>query len=257
MGSSFSKAIVRKPAETVVNGISSANLGKPNYTLAKKQHIAYTQILKDLGLSVEVLDEQEEFPDSVFVEDVAVLTERCAIVTNPAAPSRKDEKDLIISTLQKYYPSKDIKRITGGNLEGGDVMRVGNHFYIGLSKRSDDLGAKELTSILGEYGYSASTVNVDTVLHLKTGVTYLGNNTILAKAEFTNRKELSGFNTLQVEDDEAYAANSILINGKLLIAAGFPKTKAMLEEHGYETIEVELTEFQKLDGGLTCLSLRF
>ena len=240
----------------MTNGLSSANLGLPDYQNALIQHADYIEALKECGLEVRVLPADENFPDSTFVEDAALLTSHCAILTNPGAPTRTQETRSILPTLGDLY--KDIEVIkTPGNVEGGDIMMVGEHFYIGLSERTNQAGAQQLIAILERHGMQGSVVALEEVLHLKTGLGYLEDNNLLASGEFLAKPEFQRFNLLQVKEDEAYAANSVWINGTVLVPMGFPKTRALIEFTGYVTREVDVAEFQKLDGGLSCLSLRF
>jgi dimethylargininase len=252
----FTKAIVRIPCKNLVNGLTSANLGTPDYDLAIIQHRKYIQALKDCGLGVITLDADETYPDSTFVEDTALLTPHCALITNPGAPSRKGEilaiKKVLIGLYGRVEQIKD-----PGTLEAGDIMMVGNHYYIGISERTNSLGANQLIAILNRYIMTGSTVTLEQGLHLKSGVSYLENNNLLVTTAFMDKPEFQKFNQIIVDEDESYAANSLWINGIVLVPKGFPKTKQKIEAAGYKTIEVDVTEFRKLDGGLSCLSLRF
>lgn len=252
----FTKAIVKTPCKNMVNGLTSANLGKPNYDLALEQHQKYIEALQVCGVDVIVLEADENYPDSTFVEDAALLTALCAVITNPGALSRKSEIIAISQTVKKIYSSVEAIE-TPGTLEAGDVMMAGNHFYIGLSERTNQIGADQLISILSKYGFTGSKVTLDNVLHLKSGASYIENNNLLATNTFINKPEFQKYNLILVEDDESYAANSLWINGKVLVPKGFPKTKKKIEHLGNGTIEVDVSEFRKLDGGLSCLSLRF
>jgi dimethylargininase len=252
----FTKAIVKKPCKNLVNGLTTASLGSPDYDLALHQHQAYTDILRECGLSITVLDPDENYPDSVFVEDTALLTPCCAVITHPGAPTRKGEVAEIQQVLNKIY-SKIFMIEEPGTLEAGDVMMVGDHFYIGLSERTNYNGAAQLITILSGNGMSGSTVSLKNVLHLKSGVSYLENNNLLTTAAFIDKPEFQKFNKLLVDDTENYASNSLWINGKVLVPKGFPKTKRTIINAGYSVIEADVSEFRKLDGGLSCLSLRF
>lgn len=252
----FTKAIVRTPCRSMVNGLSSANLGPPDYGKALLQHADYIEALKECGLQVTVLPADEKFPDSTFVEDVALLTPRCAILTNPGAMTRKGETRPMLKTIREFYPAVEIIEAPG-TLEAGDVMMVGEHYYIGLSERTNWEGAEQLISVLQNHGLTGSTVELNKVLHLKTGLGYLENNNLLACGEFLGKPEFKKFNVLKVKTDEAYAANSVWINGIVLVPAGYPKTRALIESAGYAVRTVDVSEFRKLDGGLSCLSLRF
>jgi dimethylargininase len=252
----FTKAIVRIPCRNFVNGLTTAGLGKPDYNLALKQHKKYIEALEMCGLEVLITEPDERLPDSVFVEDTAILIPECAIITIPGAESRKAETDRIKKALKSFY--RNIEEISSpGTVDGGDVMMAGSHFFIGISDRTNIEGAKQLIKILEKYGYSGSTVSLNNVLHLKSGVAYLENNYLVATGEFADKEEFKKYNILKVKDEESYAANCVWINDFVLVAKGFPKTKKLIEEAGYETIELDVSEFRKLDGGLSCLSLRF
>jgi dimethylargininase len=252
----FTKAIVRTPSKSMVNGISTAGLGIPDYELAIKQHAAYIDALKECGLDVIVLPADEAYPDSTFVEDVALLTPACAIVTNPGAESRRGETASIKKILQDFYTH--IEEIhEPGRVEAGDIMMVGSHFYIGLSERTNQAGAEQMIGFLGKYGMSGSVVMMSEMLHLKTGLAYLENNNLLAYGEFLTKPEFQQFNILEIDASESYAANCIWVNGTVLVPKGYPKAQKIIADAGYSIIEVDVSEFRKLDGGLSCLSLRF
>jgi dimethylargininase len=252
----FTKAIVKIPCANMIAGLTSANLGSPDYLNALVQHQHYINALRECGLDVVILDEDEKYPDSTFVEDTALLTPNCAVITNPGAPSRKGEilemKKVLVGLYGKVEEIKD-----PGTLEAGDVMMVGKHFYIGLSQRTNLSGASQLITILNTYGMTGSTVALEKVLHLKSGVSYIENNNLLITGEFIQKPEFQKFNLIIVDEEYNYAANSLWVNGSVLVPLGFPKIKMKIEQLGYKSIEVDVSEFRKLDGGLSCLSLRF
>ena len=144
-----------------------------------------------------------------------------------------------------------------GTLDGGDVMMAETHFYLGLSDRTNESGANQLIEILEQYGMTGSTLPLTTFLHLKSGVSYIENNRLVTAGEFIERSEFDQFSRIAVDPEETYAANCLWINGKVLVAEGYPKVRAKIESAGYETISLNVSEFRKLDGGLSCLSLRF
>lgn len=255
----FQHVIVRRPCPSVCDGITSApELGKPDYQKALCQHDAYIEALKRCGVDVTVLDAMDEFPDSCFVEDTAVLTPNCAIISNPGAPTRQRESFYMVETIKRFYPEDRIEYITPpGTLEGGDVMMVGNHFYVGLSARTNQEGCRQFIAALEKHGHTGSVVPLEKVLHLKTGLAYLENNNLLVAGEFCEKAEFARFNKIEIAPDESYAANCIWVNGTVLIPAGYPRARAAIEHAGYPVIEVDTSEFRKIDGGLSCLSLRF
>lgn len=252
----FTKAIVRKPCPQITDGLTSVSLGTPDYVNALKQHAAYVNALQDCGLQVIELEALPAFPDSTFVEDVALLTPACAILTIPGAPSRQGETIHIRAVLEQEF--EHVETISSpGTVEAGDIMMVGDHYYIGLSDRTNKEGAAQMQTILEKHGMHASVVTLAEVLHLKTGISYLEENNLLVSGEFLTKPEFEAFNRITVKEDEAYAANSLWLNGTVLVPAGHPQTATKIKALGYPVIELEMTEFQKVDGGLSCLSLRF
>lgn len=252
----FAKAIVRQPGESIVFGLSESSQEPPDYKKALEQHHSYVQTLKDCGLEVTVLDPLDQFPDSTFVEDVAVLTPECAIISAPGTQSRAAEVDAIKAMLENLFPRIE-SIISPGTLEGGDVMQIGTHYYIGLSGRTNQNGARQLIAILEKYGMTGSTIPVHDFLHLKTGVTWVGNNTLVAESGFVRPAELQKYHVIQVDEDEKGAANCLCLGNNIIMPAGYAKTKQRLATTEATIIEVDISEYAKIDGGLTCLSLRF
>jgi len=252
----FKRAIVRIPGRSLINGLSSAGLGLPDYELAIIQHENYISALKKCGLEVIVLKADEKYPDSTFVEDVALLTKECAIITNPGALSRRGEISEIKVVLKDYYTNIE-EIVEPGTVEAGDIMMVNSHFFIGLSERTNNEGAKQLIVYLEKYGMTGSIVKLEKVLHLKTGLAYLENNNLVACGEFLTKKDFQKFNILEIKEDENYAANCIWVNDNVVIPKGYPNARDTIMNAGYSIIEVDVSEFKKLDGGLSCLSLRF
>ena len=256
MAKVFSHAIVRKPAKNMVNGLSEAGLGRPDYDLARSQHAVYVDALEACGLKVTILPADEAFPDSTFVEDVALISPRCAVITRPGAPTRRGETIEMKQILQRIYTT--VEEISApGNLDAGDIMMVGDHYYIGLSERTNPEGAHQMIQILERYGMSGSTLTLNDVLHLKTGVAYLENNNLVVCGEFRDKPEFAHFDKIVIPEHEVYAANCIWVNGQVIMPAGYPESKQAIASAGYPVIEVDMSEFQKLDGGVSCLSLRF
>lgn len=254
----FTNVIVKKPCRAMINGITTADLGKPDYELALQQHAAYIEALRQCGLKVTVLEADEAYPDSCFVEDTAVLTREFALITNPGAPSRKGEIEAMVPVIKNFYDEERIEYIQApGTLEGGDVMMVGDHFYIGISARTNIEGAQQLIDALKKYDMSGEMVPLHTILHLKTGLSYLENNHLLICGEFLENPTFSQFHQIQIADGEEYGANCIWVNGKVLVPAGYPQTQKAIESLGYEVLVVDTSEYRKIDGGLSCLSLRF
>ncbi len=252
----FKYAITRKPGRSMVAGLSEAELGLPDYENALLQHQDYVNALKECGLSVTELDAVEEYPDSCFVEDVALMTPHCAILTNPGAESRRGEVGHIENAVRAHYDV--VERIKSpGYVEAGDIMMVGDHYYIGLSERTNQEGARQMIAILEEYDMSGSVVEMSEMLHLKTGLGYLEDNNLVACGEFLTKPEFQKYNLIEIDQADSYSANSVWINGTVLVPKGFQNTVKSIEKLGYKVREVDVSEYQKLDGGLSCLSLRF
>lgn len=255
----FKNVIVKRPCKAMVEGITSApELGKPDFDLALKQHDDYIEALKKCGVEVTVLEANEAYPDSCFVEDTAVITRKCAIISNPGAASRNGEIQEMIPTIKKFFTDDKIEYIKApGTLDGGDVMMVGDHFYVGRSARTNEEGIKQFIAILEKHGLSGSEVPLEHVLHLKTGVNYIENNNMLVSGEFVEKEEFKKYNHILIPEDEAYAANCIWVNDTVIVPANYPTVLKRVQEAGYKTITVDTSEYRKLDGGLSCLSLRF
>jgi dimethylargininase len=255
MSNQFIHAIVRRPGENFAQGLTTSRLGTPSYELMIKQHDAYIKTLRALGLEVIVLDPQPDYPDAYFVEDTAVVTPDAAIITNPGAETRRGEEDTIEPVLARYRITLRIG--APGTLDGGDVLMVGTHFFVGISERTNKEGAEQLGSILAEFGNTWTAIPVEASLHLKSSVTYVGKNTLLLTKEFEDHHEFKGYDRVVLDSAEEYAGNSLLINDCLIMPKGFPGTRKRLEALGLEVIELDMSEVRKMDGGLTCLSLRF
>lgn len=255
----FNNVIVRRPCRAVCDGITSApELGQPIYEKALAQHDKYIEALKKCGVEVTVLEADERYPDSCFVEDPALITRECAIITNPGAASRNGEKKEIIGAVRKFFPEDRIEYIKEpGTLEGGDVMMVGDTFYVGLSARTNAEGIKQLGEILNKYGMECVEVPLEKVLHLKTGVNYIENNNMLVSGEFITKPEFEKYNKIIIPEEEAYAANCIWVNDTVIVPEGYPAVLKAVQDAGYDTLVVDTSEFRKIDGGLSCLSLRF
>ena len=252
----FRKAIVRKPGKSMLKGLTTAELGLPDYEKALLQHAEYVKALQECGLEVIVLNADEDYPDSTFVEDTALLSNKCAIITNPGALSRRGEVVEIKKVLKEHYSNIEEVELPG-TVEAGDIMMVGSDFYIGLSERTNEEGARQVIEYLEKYGMRGFTVKLEEVLHLKTGVAYLEQNNLLACGEFLSKEEFQKFTILEIDEKESYAANCIWVNDTVLIPKGFPKAKDVIMNAGYAVKEIDVSEFRKLDGGLSCLSLRF
>ncbi len=250
----FTHAITRLPGENFADGLTTANLGRPDYRIMLKQHAAYRRVLLSLGLDVLVLPPEPSFPDAYFVEDPAIVTPKIAVITFPGATSRQGEQDTLVPFLEYYRPLSFIQ--PPGRMDGGDVLMVGNHFFIGLSERTNPEGAAQLVGYLAAAGHTFETVPVAAGLHLKSSVNFIGNNRLLLTQNMSTYAGFASYQKIILDENEQYAANTLLINGTLLMPAGFAKTRARLASLGMPIIELDVSEVRKMDGGLTCMSLR-
>ncbi|HEX6615288.1 MAG TPA: hypothetical protein VF046_03215 [Gemmatimonadales bacterium] len=255
----FTHALVRPPADTFAAGITSAELGAPDLLLAREQHEAYCRALERLGVSLVRLPPDQEFPDSTFVEDAAIIARGGALLTRPGAPSRLGEVTSVCAALRPWFPEPE--GITPpGSLDGGDVCEAGAHCFIGLSERTDAQGAAQLAAWLGRRGIGASTIDIRGMaglLHLKTGLAWLGGRRLLAAGGLAGHEALRGWEVVPVPAGEEYAANCVRVNDAVLVARGYPATASLLGGLGHEVVPLEMSEFRKMDGGLSCLSLRW
>jgi len=247
-------AIARQPAANAGEGLTSAGLGAPDPERMLAQHRDYVRILESLGLQVTVLDGDENFPDGCFVEDSAIVTPDIAVITRSGAPSRRGEEIAIEPLLAAHRPIARI--VAPGTVDGGDVLVMGERVLIGLSARTNEEGARQLTDILQAGGMLCIMLAAGGGLHLKSSVNALGGDRLLVTREFSECVELNGFERVRVPADESYAGNSLWVNGHVIVPAGFPATREMIEGLGINAVETHVSEFRKMDGGLTCLSIR-
>lgn len=251
----FSHAITRKPGENFNLGITTRNLGPPDYELMLVQYENYVQALASLGLAVTVLEPLPEYPDAYFVEDTAVVTPQVAVITHPGAKTRQGEEVFIELVLSSYRSTIRIQ--PPGTVDGGDVLMAGDHFYIGLSKRTNQDGAAQLGTILERFDYTWTAIPVHTGLHLKSSLSLVCPNTLLITAEMAQHQAFKRYEMIILDRDEELAANSLWINNGLILPQGFPHTRSKLKHFGLELIELDMSEARKMDGGLSCMSLRF
>jgi dimethylargininase len=255
----FKHAITRLPAETYAHGLTSSGEGAPSIEKAVEQHGRYCDALRTSGLAVDILATASEYPDSTFVEDTAILTGRVAIIMRPGAPSRLGEIQLIKQTVLQYHTNV-MQIVEPGSMDGGDVCQADEHFFIGISARTNPEGARQLSAILHAHGYTSSTVDIrgqSRLLHLKSGIAYLGSNRLIVTPELSALSAFQTHELIEVSSAELYAANCIHINDHVLIPAGYPRIANALASLGYASLAIDVSEFRKMDGGLSCLSLRF
>ena len=255
----FKHAIVRLPAKNFAEGLTTVDLGAPDIDKVLEQHANYCAALERCGLTLTTLAEDLSHPDSTFVEDTAVLTAHAAILTRPGALSREGEVSSIEPAIQKFFTSTP--RIESpGTLDGGDICEAENHFFLGLSHRTNEAGAAQLAALLAIEGYTSSTVDVrpmTTILHLKSGISYIGDNTLVVMEEMADNPQFAAYDLIRVTPEDSYAANCVRVNDHVLIAAGYPRLADALSARGFHPLALNMSEFQKMDGGLSCLSLRF
>jgi dimethylargininase len=251
----FRRAIVRRPGPLCGRGLTSSGLGPPDPALLLRQHEAYVAALRRLGLEIIELPSEPGYPDGYFVEDTAVVTPRVAVVTRPGAASRRGEEETIAPVLARYRPVVRIE--SPGTVEGGDVLEAAGRFFIGVSERTNEHGARQLGRHLEACGHPWTLLPVAAGLHLKSSVNDLGHGTIILTAGLSPLEAFRSFRRIILEPQEEYAANVLRINGHLLMPFGFPAVRRKLEALGLPLLELEVGEIRKMDGGLTCLSLRF
>lgn len=256
----FTNAIVRVPGANFSQGLTtSAEQSGPDIPKALGQHAAYCRALEACGLKVTVMAPDEQYPDGTFVEDTFVIAQRMAVATRPGAKTRMGEVAAVANAVRRFgLPLEHIE--PPGTVDGGDICQVDDHFLIGVSQRTNEAGAAQLAAILKRHQYTASLVDIRrhaSLLHLKSGIAYLGERRLLAAPGFPAIDGMDDYDKIEVASTEAYAANAVRINDEVLIATGYPGLAGALAKRGYRTRALDMSEFRKMDGGLSCLSLRF
>ena len=254
---SFSHAITRRPCAAIVEGLRAVDTGTPNLATFQQHHADYVAALKSTGAQVTELAEMEDFPDSVFVEDAALCLPELAIAMRPGAPSRLGEAARMRPVLEGFY--NEVASIKGpGTIEGGDILDTEREILVGRSARTDAEGIAEMTSIVAPYGYAVREVHTPPgVLHFKTDCSLLDEETILATNRLAASGCFEGYRVIETAEGEEACANAIRFNNLVLFPAGFPKTLEKLLASGFEVQRIGNSEAAKLDGGMSCLSLRF
>ncbi|RED53787.1 dimethylarginine dimethylaminohydrolase family protein [Aestuariispira insulae] len=252
----FTNAICRVPAHSIIDGLRAEDTGTPSPDQFRSDHGLYIAALEKAGIEVEVLPALEEFPDSVFVEDPALCLPDLAVVLRPGAESREGEAQAIRPALETYYDT--ILTIEDGFVDGGDILMTDDSILVGLSARTNQAGFEELKGKLATHGHKVEKVDTpEGVLHFKTDCSLLDSSTILATYRLKDAACFSGFKVLEVPRGEETAANSIRVNDRVIVSQGFPKTAQMLEDAGYRVEIVPTQQAALVDGGPSCMSLRF
>ncbi len=250
----FTHAITRLPGPNCADGVKASGRPPPVFDVLLAQHAAYREALRSAGLEVLVLEALEDFPDAYFVEDAAVILREMAVLARPGAPERRGEEDALIRILSRF---RTVERIGApGTLDGGDILAVDGHYFIGISERTNLEGAMELGRILETCGQAWSMVWVEKGLHLKSSVSHLGGRTLLVSPEYAGHEAFRSLKRIVVEEEECGASDVLRVNDHLLMHPGFPRTRARLGRLGLPILEVDVSEARKMGGGLTCMSLR-
>jgi dimethylargininase len=221
--------------------------------LARRQHAAYEQALRAAGCEVRQLPEQPDWPDSVFVEDTAIVLDEVAVATRPGAPSRRDEVASVVSALE---PFREVVRIEPpATLDGGDVLRLGKRICVGASARSNPEGVEQLQRLLAAFGYSVEAVPLQGCLHLKSAVTQLADDLLLVNPERVDPARFEGWHGIACDPAEPDAANALRIGDRVILSASWPRTAARLRRAGLDVHAVPMSEMEKAEGAVTCCSL--
>ena len=251
----FKNAIIRKPNKSIQNGLSSQNL-HPDYEIIAEEHRNYIKAINESGLKINLLEPLEEYPDSIFVEDPALTYKSTIIILNPFDSSRNGEKNIIKNEIEHLFDN--ILFVEDGFVEGGDILNINNHFIIGLSHRTNKLGADNLSTILQRLGATVEICRTpDDILHFKSECSVLDDDIILVSNKMAQLNYLkSHYHLIELPIGEEGAANSLRLNDKLLLPDGFIKAEEMLSKK-YNIIKVKVDEIAKVDAGLSCMSLRW
>jgi dimethylargininase len=253
----FTDAVVRKPGLSVADGLRAVDRGQPDIKRFMAEHNAYVRVLERAGLKVEVLPPLEAFPDSVFVEDAALCLPGGTVILSPGAPSRAGEAEVTAAALSGL--GHEIQRLNPEvSVDGGDILVTDSVILVGLSVRTNQAGFAALKNILDGWGYPVQAVHTpENVLHFKSDCSLLDSKTILATSRLSGAECFAPFRVLTVPPGEEAAANSVRVNSKVLVPAGYPSTAELITRAGYAVEVVRADQAALLDGGLSCMSLRF
>jgi len=249
-------AITRAVSPAIVHCELSFIDRKPiDLAVAQKQHHAYENLLGKLGARVISLPAEPALPDSMFVEDPAIVLDELAVILPLGTETRRREAQSLAHALARFRKLEYVS--IPGTLEGGDVLRIGRKLFVGLTKRSNAEGIGQLSAILAPYDYEVIAVPVSGCLHLKSAVTHLGGNTLLANRTWFDAAPLAGHEWIDVDPAEPHAANALALGGTIIFPASFPRTRARIEARGFSVASIDISELQKAESGLTCSSLLF
>lgn len=250
------RAIVCPPGDSFIRAVSSQQ-PRPaiDVDLARRQHRAYCAALRAAGVELVELSSDESHPDSCFVQDTAVIWNGVAVLARFGVASREGEQEAVEQALKLSQALRVFSTPAPATLEGGDVLVVGNRVVVGLSARSNRAGFFHLRDVLELEGATVEALSVPEGLHLLSGCTYLGQGALLATDLYTGLATFAGLHVIRVPPEEAYAANALGVGGFVILPEGYPRTAALVREHGFHVLPVPLSEFAKADGGATCLSL--
>jgi dimethylargininase len=252
----FNSAIVRTPGNSVINGLRANSGPAPDFTRVLSEHASYITALQAAGVQVTVLPALEAFPDSIFVEDPALVFSQGAIILRPGAPSRMAEADELRPVLGGRF--REVLQLNSGYADGGDILVTPGRVYIGLSARTDNVGAVVLRELLASIGLASQVVDTprDT-LHLKSDCSLLDEDTVLATRELANSGILDGFRTLIASPEERAATNALRVNDVVFVRSDCPRTQELLVKNGFSIVTLPVAEIAKIDAGLSCMSLRW
>ncbi len=253
----FNSVIVRQPSRSVVNGLRADDRGNPTYDGVKAEHDAYVAAMRDAGVEVTVLPALEAFPDSVFVEDPALVFPEGAILLRPGAVSRVGETAEITPTLRGMFETV-LDLPSPGFADGGDVLTTPKSVMIGLSARTDKVGAEALVACIAKLGRKAEIVATpEGVLHFKTDCSLLDDESVLSTARLARSGVFKDFKQIIIPEGEEPAANALRVNDVVMVGSDFPRTIEMLDKLGYKVVPLQTTQIGKIDAGLSCMSLRW
>lgn len=253
----FSHALCRRPSKSIVNGLRATDHGDPDYTTFVQQHAHYVKALQQAGCEVNVLDANEDHPDSVFIEDAALCLENMAIVLRPGAESRFGEAAVLMPTLHRLF--KHVITLPGhGYVDGGDILVTGTEILIGLSQRTNRAGYESLRQLLEPFDYNVREIQTpDTILHFKSDCGLLNSNTVFSTKALAATGCFDNYNVIEAPENESAAANLIRVNNTVLLSEGYPASFDLLTSVGFQVVTIPNSEAAKVDGGLSCMSLRY